>query len=94
MLPQTAQHLPAIDPRHHDVQHDDLRLGGNGRIDRPGRIADAGDRVVMTFGIAFEQMQNVLVVVDDQHRSAFEEWQAEPGLKCLVAIDYCQLVTR
>ena len=65
-LLHAAQHLPAVDPRHHHVEQDEVGRGLLEHLQALLAVAGLADRVALHLEVDAHVLAHPLVVVDDQ----------------------------
>ena len=67
VLPKSLAHEPAVHPRQHQIQHDEIGR----RCPRPGQHVAAGrevvDRMARPLEIMPDEIRDILTVFDDEH---------------------------
>src|SRR5215469_16031766 len=66
--PQLAQELKTIELRHHNVQQDDVILGGESGPKPARAICALCDRITFLGKKAYHHIAEFLVVINDEHR--------------------------
>jgi len=78
-LGQLTQDVPAVDVGHHHVEGDDIRLGLGGQAQGGIAILRMQDLVAMGREVAFEELVDGRVVVDDQHTGLADLGKVKDG---------------